>query len=171
MTYGHYNPDENAFGKGRDIFWTDSPKISITKSEAYDFFEKVSKYYLTNHILFLYGDDFTFKDSYNNYKLADHLIDLFKNSKSYKDKIEVKYSSPDDYFEEVRKLSPKFPIIKNKDFYPYNDEELDYWTGYFTSRPYFKGLVRDAGNLLVQSSRLLFNTFVTKNKETKSLER
>lgn len=34
---------------------------------------------------------------------------------------------------------------------------MDYWTGYFTSRPYLKGLIKDAGNYLQQTDSLIFN--------------
>lgn len=60
--------------------------------------------------------------------------------------ITIKFGTPiehilalNEYTEEV------FYPSKNDDFFPYADKEKCYWTGYFTSKPAFKGFVRYTG--------------------------
>jgi len=169
ITYGHYSLDEDTFPSSRDLFWNYQSISDFNEDKVYKFFaEKVAKWYKSNHILFLYGDDFTFKNASRNYSFADSLVETFKISPQYKDKIKVFYSSPKNYFNELNKSNINFPELKNLDFYPYRDQDQDIWTGYFTSRPYFKGLVRDTGNYLLASSRLILNLLVTLNRTTKS---
>jgi hypothetical protein len=71
------------------------------------------------------------------------------------------YSTPARYFnalnERIIKENISIPEYSDKDFFPYADKPKEYWTGYFTSRPYLKGIIRDAGNYLVQTSQFLFN--------------
>ena len=42
-----------------------------------------------------------------------------------------------EYFKAVDQLKPDYPTLIG-DFFPYNDAGSDYWTGYFTSRPFLK---------------------------------
>lgn len=44
--------------------------------------------------------------------------------------------------------------LKQDDFFPYAMKMHGYWTGYFTSRPTFKGYIREMSGLL-QVYRLL----------------
>ena len=41
-----------------------------------------------------------------------------------------------EYFDELEKYRDKFPRVSG-DFFPYSDGG-DYWTGYYTSRPFLK---------------------------------
>lgn len=45
--------------------------------------------------------------------------------------------------------------LKTDDFMPYGDNEHSYWTGYFTSRPAFKGFVRDFSRYLQTAKKHL----------------
>ena len=38
--------------------------------------------------------------------------------------------------------------LKNDDYYPYIDKEGEYWTGFYSSRPYLKGKIYFTGRLL-----------------------
>ena len=56
----------------------------------------------------------------------------------------INYDSLQDYFDEVdRELNTPdfddkfFPTLTG-DFFPYTDEREEYWTGYFTTRPFDK---------------------------------
>ena len=75
-----------------------------------------------------------FKIRYINRQYEDQRIHLF-------------YSTPSCYGQAVRDADPKLPM-KNDDFFPYSSDPHAYWTGYFTSRAAFKGLVRQSSNLL-----------------------
>ena len=44
---------------------------------------------------------------------------------------------------------------KNDDFFPYASDEHGYWTGYFTSRPTSKRMIREASSLLSNAKQLV----------------
>jgi len=44
------------------------------------------------------------------------------------------YSTPATYIDMVKKEKIKFPV-KYDDGFPYSDKKLDFWTGFFASRP------------------------------------
>jgi alpha-mannosidase II len=67
----------------------------------------------------------------------------------------VRFATLNEYFDAVAKSAEKvmhkgaeshdykefFPVIKG-DFFTYDDVREDYWSGYFTSRPFWKNLDR-----------------------------
>ena len=57
------------------------------------------------------------------------------------------YSTPSCYVKALNDLKKSWPV-KTDDFFPYGSDAHSYWTGYFTSRPAFKYMVRQASNLL-----------------------
>ena len=110
------------------------------------------------NILLLYGGDFQYKDN-RNFVNIDYLIkNIFQNSfsevlKDIKEKlgenINFFYSTPEIYFNTVKKELQEKNIeigtFSNIDFFPLRDN--CYWTGYFNSRPYLKGIIRKVSNL------------------------
>lgn len=62
--------------------------------------------------------------------------------------MELFYSTPSCYLKGVHESvhENEWPI-KTTDFFPYSVDNR-YWTGYFTSRPVFKGLIRQSSALL-----------------------
>ena len=103
-------------------------------------------------ILVPIGDDFRYDKAtewdlhYNNYKR------LMKYINSRKDwNMNVKFGTLKDYFDLIKKeehalsrVSPenKFPVLSG-DFFPYSDMDSEYWTGYYSTRPFGKQLSRD----------------------------
>lgn len=57
------------------------------------------------------------------------------------------YSTPTCYTKALIKLGPRLEIQTN-DFFPYASSNHTYWTGYFTSKPVLKGLIRKSTALL-----------------------
>jgi hypothetical protein len=55
-------------------------------------------------------------------------------------------------------------VYSNQDFFPYAEFPFSYWTGYFTSRPYLKGIVRDAGNFLLATSNFMSELIAKDNQ-------
>ena len=120
-----------------------------------------------NNILFLYGDDFRFKDN-NLFLNLDSIIDAFGN-KTYdifppgelndkfgtNENINIFYSTPERYFnsmkKELEKKNLNLDLYTNKDFYPLRSE--CFWTGFFTSRPYLKGYIRKGSNVFYSLSK------------------
>ena len=113
------------------------------------------------------GEDFHYMAAQVNYKNYDKLFNYIQKNPSYNTKII--YSTPSQYIKTIFPLGINYPY-KYDDFFPYANVIDGYWTGYFTSRPAFKGLVRREGKLLQAVKRLFTqlaweksSQYVTKN--------
>ncbi|CAG0917105.1 unnamed protein product [Notodromas monacha] len=102
------------------------------------------------------GDDFRydynveFDQQYRNYKaIAEYL-----NTHRDKYRVEVQFGTLSDYFSSLRERQTRFPSLQG-DFFPLAHEPGNYWTGYFSSRPFWKGAVRDLESEL-RAAELLF---------------
>ncbi|KAH8271339.1 hypothetical protein KR018_007297 [Drosophila ironensis] len=93
------------------------------------------------------GDDFRYNkerevdQQYHNYKkLIDHIM---ANRRVYN--ADIRFGTPSDYFDAIKErmkyLSASLPSFKG-DFFVYSDIFSEgrpaYWSGYFTTRPFFK---------------------------------
>jgi hypothetical protein len=67
-------------------------------------------------------------------------MEYFNNDSSNID-MEMKYSTPSKYFGEIFESVDSWPEYKNYDFFPYSEFPYSFWTGFFTSRPYLKGMI------------------------------
>lgn len=112
-----------------------------------------------NVILTPLGCDFCFKDPRDLDLMYQGYNKIIKfTNEHYKDRIEIKYGTVKTYFEEIAKRNVKFPTLKG-DFFVYADRFPDdtpgYWSGYFTTRPYYKILGRNLEAKL-RSTELLY---------------
>lgn len=106
------------------------------------------------------GDDFRYnkerevEQQYTNYK---KLIDYI-NANKEKYNTEIAFGTPKDYFRAIKEREKKFPTLKG-DFFVYSDIFTEgrpaYWSGYFTTRPFYKLLSRDLESNL-RSAEILF---------------
>ncbi|CAD5121439.1 unnamed protein product [Dimorphilus gyrociliatus] len=87
------------------------------------------------------GDDFRYDrplewpQQYNNYMM------LFEYINSKKDwKVKAKFGTVADYVSLKKKFMKDSAKKLSGDFFPYADKPLNYWTGYFTTRPALKRL-------------------------------
>lgn len=95
------------------------------------------------------GDDFRYDhkvewdQQYTNY---EKLIGFISAHKDRYHGAQVHFSTPSKFFKELRRRSDnKFPTLRG-DFFVYSDVSSHrpvYWSGYFTSRPYWKVLDRE----------------------------
>ncbi|CAG0925515.1 unnamed protein product, partial [Notodromas monacha] len=133
-------------GTGVTCPWRVSP-VPITsenvESRAHvimDQYRKKAELYASNVVLIPLGDDFRFvsprewDDQYNNYqKLFDFInADTSLNA-------EVNFGTLSDYFNALRseEAFEDLPSLTG-DFFSYNDRNDNYWTGYYSSRPFYK---------------------------------
>lgn len=167
VTHDHYNPNAIFPGYLDEIYLNRTDvEIYLDSDRIISWAKKERSAYLTNNILMLYGDDFTFKVPNLNFMNIERIMDYFNKYPKYSRNVKFVYSSPSKYFKEVKSYKGSFPEIKNYDFFPYADKAFAYWTGFYTSRPYLKGLVRDAGRYINAASRLLFEQFLKESQMT-----
>ena len=143
-----------------DLGKWDSEFDSIIEAICTDLFNNLkesSRGLRHNNIMFLYGDDFEFKDI-SLFSNIDKLIDLIKKPETQEkikrilettETINFFYSTPEKYFNsmknDLKKKGNNLETFKNIDFYPLKTD--CFWTGFFTSRPYLKGYIRKASNI------------------------
>ena len=104
-------------------------------------------HYKTNVLMHTMGDDFTYIFALKEFKQIDKIINYINSNGQ--SNIKFKYSTPEDYIEELAAASEnvEYPL-KTDDFFPYADKPNAYWSGYFTSRPALKGYIRELGRYI-----------------------
>lgn len=125
-----------------------------------------------NVVLVPLGDDFRYDhdvewdQQFKNYmKLFNHM-----NSKSEWN-VYARFGTVKDYFEEVKTAMAKLRehdrsankvLSVTGDFFPYTDHSDEYWTGYFSTRPFAKGLGRDL-EVFLRSAEIMHSLAVGLN--------
>jgi hypothetical protein len=99
-----------------------------------------AKSYQTNHILIPAGSDFSFQFADLSYKFMEDAMQILSANQIGSKKFNFMYSTVDTYYQAIREHTFS---TENIDFFPYNGNfNLHYWTGFYTSRPEFKRLIR-----------------------------
>jgi hypothetical protein len=81
----------------------------------------------------------------------DKIIEF--TNKYNKKNITFMYSTPSAYIDAIRAENISYPV-KYDDGFPYSDWSLDYWTGYFSSRPTKKRETREYGSRMRAAQKL-----------------
>lgn len=83
------------------------------------------------------------------FKNMDKIRNYFNSNESIG--LNILYSTPSCYLRAVHdaaQAAGRSWTTKTDDFFPYASDPHAYWTGYFTSRPALKGMIRQANSLL-----------------------
>ena len=121
-------------------------------------YQKKADLFKHNVVLIPLGDDFRYDRSiewdqqFRNYIM---LFDYMNKKKEWN--VHARFGTLKDYFEEVEKVTASkpdtFPTLVG-DFFPYTDEKNEYWTGYFTTRPFDKYTGREL-QMFLRAAELL----------------
>jgi lysosomal alpha-mannosidase len=145
-----------------DADCVDPPIIVNPKFENYNADDVVAriKNYLNfriptqphKHVFFPMGSDFHYQAAEKNFRNMDNLIKIIRN----KTDINIFYSTPACYTKAVQEAGVTW-TTKTGDFFPYASSADQFWTGYFTSKPACKGLIRQSSNIM--NAMRTFNAF------------
>uniref|UniRef100_A0A669B7B2 Alpha-mannosidase n=1 Tax=Oreochromis niloticus TaxID=8128 RepID=A0A669B7B2_ORENI len=155
-----YNPPE---GFCWDQLCSDPPIRDDPDLEDYNVDDVVGRFlviansqstvYKTNHIIMTMGSDFQYENANLWYKNLDKLIHYVNAQQANGSKVNVLYSTPSCYLQELHRANLTWPL-KTDDFFPYADDAHDFWTGYFTSRPALKRYERISNSNLQTCNQL-----------------
>ena len=112
--------------------------VQLAQSFITDVRER-SKWYRHNNIIIPYGSDFAHQNSFQTMLQMDKLMDYINSNQTYN--VTIFYSSLEEYIIAVNKLNLTWPL-ETQDFFAYESAAHQYWTGYYTSRPFLKAYVR-----------------------------
>ncbi|XP_076867010.1 lysosomal alpha-mannosidase [Brachyhypopomus gauderio] len=118
-------------------------KIARTQAQSYK----------TNHIIMTMGSDFQYENANLWYKNMDKLIRYVNAQQAKGSQVNVLYSTPSCYLQELHLANLTWPL-KTDDFFPYADDAHNFWSGYFTSRPALKRYERLSNSLLQTCNQL-----------------
>ena len=136
----HYGePDGFDFDpySGQQPGWQDR-EFKLTDAHLLDIdLQKRRKAYKTNDLFVLFGNDFRYRNASENFRHLDRMITFMNTHSGYN----FKYSTPEQYIDAIARKNIVWPT-KYDDLFPYADHEDSYWSGYFTSRPNLKSLIK-----------------------------
>uniref|UniRef100_A0A668AMF6 Alpha-mannosidase n=1 Tax=Myripristis murdjan TaxID=586833 RepID=A0A668AMF6_9TELE len=136
--------------------WKVPPKAVVETNVAerahllLDQYRKKSKLFRSKVVLIPLGDDFRYDKTLEWDQQYINYQKLFDYMNSHPEMhVQAQFGTLTDYFNAVYKVNgvaqgsrpADYPVLSG-DFFAYADREDHYWTGYFTSRPFYKSLDR-----------------------------
>ena len=155
MIYDYYCPPQSIREFCDDHIITGLDNNNTLKNYAQRFLNNINtemKGYKHHHYALYYGCDFTFTATEVNFLNIEKLMNYINESPDFNQKLIMKYSTVNEFFNEFEKELKDENEYKNlrefsDDWFPYIDQYSLTWTGYFTSRPYMKGKSRESSIL------------------------
>lgn len=133
-------------------------------------YSKTASLFPHNIALIPVGDDFRYNkekevdQQYTNYK---KLIDYINANSARYNNATVSFGTPIDYFNAVEERMTRYPTLRG-DFFVYADIFSEgrpaYWSGYFTTRPFYKLMSRDLEHNL-RALEILFTLAFNKARQ------
>ncbi|XP_062125237.1 alpha-mannosidase 2 isoform X1 [Drosophila sulfurigaster albostrigata] len=120
----------------------DDNNVAARSELLVDQWKKKAELYRTNTLLVPLGDDFRYKQNTEwdvqrvNYERLFEYI-----NGHYAFNVEAQFGTLQEYFDAVHNTGQSFPSLSG-DFFTYADRSDNYWSGYYTSRPYYKRMDR-----------------------------
>ena len=158
--FDHYSAPS---GFDFDTLSNDDPFITDERLTTYNAPEKALKfhewimnqqqYYNSNNIMITMGDDFRFQNAKQYFDSSNSLIEYYNEHIGKDFNIELIYSTPSIYVDAVYADNLTW-TTKYEDMFPYANNDVSYWTGYFTSRANDKEYIRRAEHTLHASNKL-----------------
>ena len=147
--FSHYSAPRNfCFYQGctNDDSIVDNPllktyNVESKAKELVKYVQDQASHYRSSELFLIWGDDFNFQNARRMFSSMDKLYNYINE---HFPEVNFFYSTPNQYIDALHKTETVFPT-KYDDLFPYADHSHDYWTGYFTSRANFKGMIREAG--------------------------
>lgn len=150
LLYNHYSLPQFLDSRDSQKCFRSLPlsEIDLNRclSSLKSFVTSMSKAYDNDVIMILFGDDEFFHDLNESRKLFKFLEDLKDSSHD----INIKLSTPSQYFEAAKAKKQTFPVVEG-DLLPYITTHIRRrplsWTGYYSSRPSLKKQIYENHNL------------------------
>jgi len=120
--------------------------VAAQAAKLVDQYRKKSLLYRSRNVMIPVGDDFRYQTPQENELMFTNYQAVFDYINANADQFHahVRFANLSSYFESVRadlRRRSALPVVRG-DFFTYADRDQDYWSGYFTSRPFYKRLGR-----------------------------
>ena len=132
----------------------DDSNIQERASTLVDQYKKHSTLYNTNKLLIILGDDFRYETSSETHAQFENYEKLFAFINNYETMhTHIQWSTLNEYFSSLESERDRLTEIGSQnienfqplsgDFFTYADRRNHYWSGYYSSRPFYKEMDRE----------------------------
>jgi hypothetical protein len=106
------------------------------------------------------GCDFAYQNALTEFDSIQEMMDYINLHNTAN--IKLVWSTPSDYVNAVKQDNIAWPV-KYDDGFPYADDDDEYWTGYFSSRPSSKKKVKDSSAIMNGEEKIFSQRVIAKN--------